>query len=124
MTHDQRSKIRQSVTGLVEQLASELSLDAQAVADVAFLHVQKHPAWGRNATKAQKRAAHEHWQGLCQGCNDTVVFGEAVFHHFRRRIPNQHGPDNLRPYHAGCHDSEHGVQQGSLSKGSPKRKAP
>jgi hypothetical protein len=48
-----------------------------------------------------------------------VALGDAVFHHRQRRIPGQHAPKNLWPYHSGCHDSQHRVTHGSLSKGTP-----
>ncbi len=118
----QKEAIKRSVTELIVRLATELSMHPEAVADVAFLHIQKHPSWGRNPTKAQKRTAHRHWKGRCQHCQEQVPFEAAVFHHLRRRIPKQHQPDNLLPYHASCHDSEHEAQRGSLSKGSPTQK--
>lgn len=121
MLDHQKQLIRQSVSEVIERLATECSLHPEAVADVAFLHIQKHPSWGRNATKAQKRASHRHWQGQCQKCHEPVCFDDAVFHHLQRRIPNQHGADNLLPYCSKCHDVEHEVRQSSLSKGSPTR---
>jgi hypothetical protein len=122
MLDNERQRIRQAVAELIERLAIDLGTHPEAVADVAFLCIQKHPSWGRNPTKTQKRASHKHWEGCCQGCGESLEMRDAVFHHLRRRIPNQHGPENLLPYHPGCHDTEHKVSQGSLSKGAPRPK--
>lgn len=122
MDDEHRKRIRQAVSALVEDLASETGCHAEAVADVAFLHIQKHPSWGRNPTEAQKPASLIHWNGRCRGCGELVSRTEAVFHHLRRRDPNQHSPTNLQPFHPGCHDSEHGAAKASLSKGAPARK--
>jgi hypothetical protein len=122
MDTELRSRVKESVLGLVEQLSAELRLPRAAIADIAYLYLQKHPTWGRNPSKSQKRAAHNHWKGACQECAGPVEFSEAVFHHRQRRIDEQHSPQNLLPYHDSCHDKHHGVVSGSLSKGSPKRK--
>jgi len=122
MHDEKRLRIKQSVEQLVERLAVELSILPEEVADVAFLYIQKHPKWGRNPSKTQKRASHSHWKGLCQACSQPVELGEAVFHHKQRRIREQHEPANLLPYHPECHDDHHKVTQGSLSKGAPKPK--
>jgi hypothetical protein len=45
-----------------------------------------------------------------------------VFHHLARRVPGQHEPSNLLPYHPHCHDRHHGIRRTSLSKGAPERK--
>jgi len=123
MENKHRTKIRQAVSVLVEKLAEETGCHAEAVADVAFLHIQKHPSWGRNSTEAQKRASLRFWKERCQGCGEALSRAEAVFHHLRRRIPDQHAPENLLPYHPGCHDTEHGAKKASLSKGASRRKA-
>jgi len=118
---DQKKLIKSCVSELIERLAQEQSLVAEAVADIAFLHIQKHASWGRNPTKPQKKASHQRWNGCCQRCDRPVAFDTAVFHHLRRRIQNQHGPENLVPLCPGCHDNEHGARRGSLSKGTPTR---
>jgi len=121
MQKEQRAVIKRRLDQFVEQLATDLELAPEAVADIAYLRIQKHRSWGRNPTRAQKRAAYEHWQGLCQACEQPVDFSDAVFHHVQRRIPNQHEPQNLLPYHDHCHDHHHGVTHRSLSKGAPRR---
>lgn len=123
MRHEERARIKQEMTDLIQSLAEEMSAHPEAVADVAFLHIQKHPFWGRNATKSQRRKAHRYWKGRCQGCGEPVEPAEAVFHHVQRRVPGQHDPENLKPYHPGCHDKVHNVKHGSLSKGAPEAKA-
>jgi 5-methylcytosine-specific restriction endonuclease McrA len=120
MQSEHRDRIKREVDQLVTSLAAELSVPAEAVADVAYLHIQKHSGWGRNPSKAQKRAAHQHWDGACQHCNEPVTLSEAVFHHVKRRVTGQHQPANLLPYHEACHDQHHGVVEGSLSKGTPR----
>ena len=122
MDTEDRAKVKQAVAGLVETLCESLGLPRAAVADIAYLYLQKHPSWGRNPSKTQKRAAHRHWQGRCQDCQKLVSFEESVFHHRKRRIDEQHSPGNPLPYHDACHDKHHGVVVGSLSKGSPKRR--
>ena len=119
MDDDQKRTIKASVGKLIEKLARDLDAYPEAVADVAFLYIQKHPSWGRNPTRTQKQASYEKWGGQCQKCNRAIEFEEAVFHHLARRIPNQHGPENLLPYHPPCHDKKHDVVEGSLSKGAP-----
>ncbi len=120
MDTELRTRIKHSVTMLVETLSQELGQPRAAVADLAYLHLQKHPVWGRNPSKSQKRAAHRRWGGACQACLEIVALDEAVFHHLKRRVDDQHDPHNLLPYHDKCHDKHHGVVQDSLSKGSPK----
>ena len=117
-----RAIVKRSVADLVERLAVELSLPRAAVADIAYLHLQKHSDWGRNPNRTQKRSAHRYWEGQCQECGNAVAFEDAVFHHKMRRIDYQHAPGNLLPYHEECHDAHHGARAGSLSKGSPARK--
>ena len=120
MLDNEKMQIRASVAELIERLAGKLKIHPEAVADVAFLYIQKHPSWGRNPSRTQKRASHKHWNNRCQGCREPVELRDAVFHHLRRRIPNQHEPENMLPYHRDCHDKVHDVSQGSLSKGSPR----
>lgn len=122
MDESQRKRIKESIGELIEGLDKDLEAYPEAVADVAFLYIQKHPSWGRNASRAQKRAAYKHWEGKCQACRKDVAFDNAVFHHLERRIPDQHGPKNLLPYHPKCHDDAHEVKVGSLSKGTPRLK--
>lgn len=123
MDRERRLQVTQAVSALVEKLAKETECHPEAVADVAFLHIQKHPSWGRNPSEAQKRASLRYWKDECQGCGEAVARERAVFHHLRRRIPNQHEPRNLLPYHPECHDAKHGARRASLSKGTPRRKA-
>jgi hypothetical protein len=122
MSQTEKDSIRSSLTELVESLAAKHELFPETVANEAFYLLQRHPHWGRNATKAQKRASFTYWKGLCYRCGEALSFAEAKFHHLKRGIPNQHGPTNLVPEHLECHDAEHKVAQGSLSKGSPRRR--
>lgn len=122
MNTKHRARITSSVDALVRGLAEELALCPKAVADVAYLRLQKHPVWGRNPTDAHKNAAYKAWNGICQGCLTPVERKKAVFHHVCRRTPNLHAPENLKPYHTGCHDRTHGITLGSISKGAPKRR--
>ena len=114
-----KSAIRESLEELVERLAQELSLSHETVANEAFYFLQRHSRWGRNATGAQKRASFQHWKEQCFVCNQSLEFSEAVFHHLKRGIADQHAPANLVPSHSKCHDRIHGVTQGSLFKGAP-----
>lgn len=89
----------------------------KAVADIAYLHLQKHKIWGRNPTKRQKNAAFAAWGGVCQHCGLPVAREDVVYHHVRRRIQKQHEPANLKIYHTACHDQHHGASR-SLSTGT------
>ena len=111
--------IRDALDSFIARTGEELSICEEAVSAVAFYRLQRHPVWGRNATTAQKNASYEHWKGRCYLCPDKVERAEAKFHHLIRGVKNQHGPDNLVPVHTSCHDKEHNVQNGSLSKKSP-----
>lgn len=121
MQLDAKSTIRAAVDDVIRALAARLSLTEEAVANEAFYHLQRHPQWGRNATASQKRASHRHWGGRCHRCGEEVPFSDAKFHHLKRGMPGQHDPSNLVPEHEHCHDEQHGVSRGSLSKGSPRK---
>jgi hypothetical protein len=121
-TRDERGRIKIAVDKLISSLADSCGLCREAVANIAFYCLQRHADCGRNATKKQKRASYAHWDGRCKKCNEPVSFEDAKFHHVKRGIPNQHEPDNLVPEHEKCHDEEHNVKKGSLSKGSPVRR--
>lgn len=121
-----RARINAVVEETVNSLARELGIHREVVADFAYLYLQ---VKYRNATTAQKNASHVHWEGICQcveckKAKTKVARPEAVFHHVERRVPGQHEPASLRPYHPKHHDKAHGVVRGSLSKGSPSRKRP
>lgn len=123
MTQAEKKSIRAALEDLVESLAAKHSLLPEAVANELFYQLQRHPRWGRNASLAQKRAAFTYWKGRCHRCGGELAFSDSKFHHLKRGISDQHGPPNLVPEHLQCHDAEHRVIRGSLSKGSPKRKA-
>ena len=123
MSRAERKEICESIDVLVQTLASRMSICEEAIGAVAFYRTQKHPRWGRNASAAQKKAAFEHWKGKCQKCGGDVSFADAKFHHLKRGIADQHGPGNLVPEHTHCHDAEHMVKHGSLSKGAPVKKS-
>ena len=118
-----KARIHETIDSAIQSLADTTGLCVEEVADIAFLRLQKHPDWARNATKRQKRLAFAHWHGHCYRCDKPVLFDEAHFHHLKCRIPNQHGATNLVPLHIVCHDSEHNVSNGSLSKGSPNKQS-
>ena len=120
--------IRRRIDEFVVTLAKELSLSHEEVANEAFYRLQRHPEWGRNASPTQKRASYKYWKkqakgdyALCHKCRKEVTYEEAKFHHLCRGIQNQHDPLNLVPEHPKCHDKEHDVIKGSLSKGSPEK---
>jgi len=113
--------IRTALSCLVESQAAEHSLSSQEVANEVFYSVQRHPSWGRNASGAQKRAAYTHWKRRCHRCGEELPFADAIFHHLKRGIPDQHAPSNLVPQHVKCHDREHGLYRGSLAKGAPRK---
>ena len=116
--------IRDSLDLFIRHTGEESGICAEAVAAVAFYQLQRHPTWGRNATTTQKTASYKHWKGICHRCKEPVERAEAKFHHLTRGVPNQHDPLNLVPEHTSCHDDEHYVVYGSLSKGSPRPKNP
>lgn len=115
--------IREGIVALVESVAAERAIHEQAVANEAFYLLQRHRRWGRNATEAARKAAYDHARGICHRCARPVRYSDANFHHLKRGIPDQHRPGNLVPEHQECHDAEHEVTHGSLSKGAPKRHA-
>jgi len=117
-----KKEIRKAISQSIERVALERSICREAVANEAFYLLQRNPAWGRNATSARKRASFLRWEGNCYRCKTALTFEEAKFHHLRRGIPDQHGPSNLVPVHDKCHDDQHGVSKGSLSKGSMKKR--
>jgi hypothetical protein len=121
-TLDEKRQINEALDELIASLADSVGLCREAVANVAFYRLQRHPGWGRNATAQHKRASHALWKGICNRCNQPVAFEAAKFHHLKRGIPDQHGPGNLVPEHEKCHDDEHNVKKGSLSKGSPTKR--
>ena len=118
VSDEDRAWIRSRAEGLIDELATQRGLAREAVSDIVFLFLQKHPKWGRNPSKAQKRAAYLRWGGVCQNCHESVELGKAIFHHAIRRVPGQHDPENLLPYHDECHNRHHGVSV-SLTKGAP-----
>jgi hypothetical protein len=119
----EKKSARAGLEDLVESLAAKHSLLPEAVANELFYQLQRHPRWGRNATLAQKHASFAYWKGLCHWCGEALSFADSKFHHLRRGIPDQHAPLNLVPEHLQCHDAEHKVELGSLSKGSPRKKS-
>ena len=121
---DVKSAIRERFDLMVEKTASELVIPREMVAREIFYWIQRHPDpdLRRNPNAREKRVSFMYWGGCQrQGCKDTLELKHAVFHHEQRGIRGQHDPANLKPYHAGCHDREHSVAKGSLSKGSPKK---
>jgi hypothetical protein len=122
LTKHEIEVIRDAVDQFITDLSAKISTCTEAVATVAFYRMQRHPSWGRNATTTQKNASYKHWKGVCHRCKEKVARSEAKFHHIVRGLPDQHGPKNLVPEHTACHDDEHNVVYGSLSKGSPTKK--
>ena len=120
MKAETKSAIRSALAELISSLATERSLTPEEVANESFYFLQRHPTWGRNPSATQKRASHRHWNGQCHRCVHEVAFVDATFHHLKRGIPHPHAPENLVPECMVCHDREHGVSHGSLSKGSPR----
>lgn len=118
-----KDSIHAGLDRLISCMARDLGLPREAIATELFYRLQRHPEYGRNATDTQKNAAFAHWKGICQKCLLPVERRDAAFHHLRRAVRNQHAPCNLVPYHRHCHDNEHGAVDGSLSKGTPERKA-
>ena len=116
--------IRDSLDLFINRTGEEWGICAEAVAAVAFYRLQRHPTWGRNATPTQKTASFKHWKGICFRCKESVGRTEAKFHHLTRGVPNQHDAHNLVPEHTSCHDDEHNVVYGSISKGAPRPKNP
>lgn len=114
---DFRHRIRDEMDAVVTRLAQELGVVPEAIADIAYLHLQKHAKWGRNPSKKQKKAAFDAWGGICQHCHQPVTVGDDVYHHIRRRVLGQHEPANLLLCHTACHDQHHGVSR-SLSAGT------
>ncbi|HEY6323565.1 MAG TPA: hypothetical protein VJA16_18650 [Thermoanaerobaculia bacterium] len=113
--------INEATVELVGRLAKEVGMCREAVADFAFLYLQR---TYRNPTNKQKNASFNHWKGICQcpqckEAGEPVARADAVFHHLQRRIAEQHEPHNLLPYHRRHHDLAHRVRHSSLSKGSP-----
>jgi len=117
-----KKAIHKAITQGIEKVALERSICREAVANEAFYVLQRNPAWGRNATSTQKRASFARWEGRCYRCKKALTAEDAKFHHLSRGVPDQHGPSNLVPEHLRCHDDQHGVSRGSLSKGSMKRR--
>lgn len=120
---DHRKMIRKKTDELVDCISKKIKKPKKYVANEMFLYIQKHKEWGRNASKAHKRASFKQYNGICQECAKPIdSFDAATFHHKKRNIPRQHEPDNLVPQHQDCHDKKHGAAKGSLLKGSQKRK--
>ena len=89
MDTEHRVRVKQAVVDLVERLSRELRKPKAAIADIAYLQLQKHPAWGRNPSKAQKRAAHKHWRGECHACRVVFHLKSRCFSHVHRRSTNE-----------------------------------
>jgi len=122
LTQDDKIEIRKQLDNNIQSLSQSRDASPEAIATELFYRLQRHPEYARNANTSQKNKSYAHYQGICQDCHKPVPRQEAKFHHFARGVKNQHDPENLVPYHAGCHDHEHGAVKGSLSKGSPTRK--
>lgn len=122
LNSDEIEAVRDALDSFIHETSAKSGICAEAVAAVAFYRLQRHPTWGRNATPTQKNASYQHWNGICHRCRQPVKRSEAKFHHLTRGVPNQHEPANLVPEHTACHDDEHNVIFGSLSKGSPRPK--
>ena len=117
----QRKEIQDYIDNIVEQLSREKNLIPVVVSNIAFLRLQKHPTWGRNATKTQKRESFKLSKEKCYICKKRISFSEAVFHHYKRDIAKQHSYPNLVPLHSDCHDRLHKVKNNSLLKGTPSK---
>jgi hypothetical protein len=113
--------IQTAIDKLIESISKSIRACPEAVANEAFYRLQRNPSWGRNANKIQKKAAFRLAGAKCERCRKPLSFKDAVFHHRKRGIPNQHEFPNLVPHHKKCHDAEHNVELGSLLKGSPRK---
>jgi hypothetical protein len=119
---NQKDNIRRKFKKLVDDLANDTDKPKEYIANEIFYYIQRHKEWGRNATKTQKRASFKYHKGKCSKCNKPInSIDGAKFHHLERGVPKQHEPENLVPQHLKCHDEEHGVLKGSLSKGTPRK---
>ncbi len=122
LSDDVKSLIRSRLDQLVNTLSQELEAPVEAIATELFYRLQRHPVYGRNATVTQKNASYSHWRGICHKCDKPVARDQAKFHHLQRGVHKQHEPANLVPQHTHCHDRQHRVVKGSLSKGAPGKK--
>ena len=65
LTTAQGARIRTAIDGLIQELAAELSLDTQTVANSVFYRLQGHPIWGRNPSSKRKSAGvRPRWRNL------------------------------------------------------------
>lgn len=120
-TEDQRDQIRAELDSFVKRVSAKTGLPGEAVAlEVRYWHQSASNKYRTNASTADKTRSYKFYDGRCQaaGCGEPIDRNDAVFHHVDRGVPDQHAPENLKPYHESCHDSHHGVERGSLTKGS------
>ena len=114
-----KSMISAGLSQCIEELGMKAQAYPEAVANYCYYALQRHKTWGRNATLKQKKVAYSFWKHRCAKCKEPLAFEDAVFHHKERGIQGQHSPQNLFPQCESCHDQEHAISKGSLSKGSP-----
>ena len=118
LARTERALVEFAIGQTIRAFAKQFGKPPEAVAVEAFYVLQSHPEWGRNASATHKRRSLAHWQGCCYECGQPVTTAEATYHHLKRGVPNQHGPENLVPTHPGCHDRTHNAVKGSLLKGT------
>ena len=78
ISDEERDAIRGRVDNLIETLSRELDICVEAVGNTAFMRVQKHPEWGRNATDAHKAASYSARKGICERCRQPVEVGQVI----------------------------------------------
>ena len=123
-TDSQRKKIWQKLKDLAEKLAVAESLPPEAVVlEMRYFHQSASNPYRTNASAKDKSSSLKYYKNKCKypGCSVTNLSKvTAVFHHKKRAVVNQHGPQNLLPYCIACHDKEHGNKKASTHKGSKK----
>jgi len=114
LTEVEKKAIWNALDAFIENTSQKKAIYAEAIATLAYYRLQRHPVWRRNPTKTQKNASYKRWKGICQypPCKDKTPIDPKKknlhYHHRSRGIPDQHGPDNMVPYHRHpCHTNEH-----------------
>lgn len=125
VTDKQRLEIRSELDALAKRLMSSAGLSGEAIAlEIRYWHQSASNPYRTNSTSSDKNKSYKVHEGKCGFCSKKIEsFDEAVFHHIERGIADQHGPENLVPYHNECHDNHHhaGKQAASMTKGSQKK---
>ncbi len=122
-----RHSLRADLEAWVRAQAKTLGHTEEAVVQELRYWQQSGP-WRTNPTKANKTASFKHWNGLCSSCKHPIEsLAAATFHHLKRGVRSQHGPENMVPLHRaeqfGCHEKLHAAPPGSFTAGSRKAKS-